>query len=128
MKSMISHGNTFLKPFCLIIYTPGPNRIYISPVFLRLRMDERVPVNLGGRSNQDTRVFCFCKSQAMVSSKGSDFKCLNRNFQIIDRACRRSKMENVIECTRHVHEFTYILMVEFKLLQFEKVLDVFQIS
>jgi hypothetical protein len=96
MEIMVSHGDGFHITLGFIVYATWANRVYIPPVFFGLRVYQRIAIDLTGGSHQDPGAFIFGKTQAIVRTHGSYLQCLDRNLQVIDRAGRRCKMQDVI--------------------------------
>ena len=82
MERMIGHGDGFLKPFRLIVNASRANGIDVAPVILGLRVNQRVPIDLGRGGDQDTGFLDLGQSQAIMGAQGTHFECLNGYFQI----------------------------------------------
>jgi len=45
-----------------------------------------------------------------VRSERTDFQSLNRKFQVVDRACRRSKVKNLVDRSRDIDKLGDVLL------------------
>ena len=58
----------------------------------------------------------------------TNFQRLDGNLQIIDRACRRCEVQDIVQIAGNVNELGYIVMIEFKFFELKKMLNVIDIS
>ena len=121
---MIGHHHRLGESFGLVIHPAEPDRVHIAPVFLGLRMDGRVAIDLTGGRQQEPRVLFLCQAQSLVCAKCAHFQGLDGHLQVIDRRCGRGEVQDQIQPARHMDEFGHILMEEMKLLMMHEVLDV----
>src|SRR5258707_12602564 len=77
-------------------------------------MNQRITVNLRSRGQQESRSFLTGQTQSLVSAEGAHLQSLDRQFQVINRAGRRSKMPNVIHRTAEEQKLGNILLHEFE--------------
>src|SRR5581483_4198468 len=56
-----------------------------------------------------------------MSSQRTDLQCLDRQLQVIDRACRRSKMQEVVELAFDINIFGDVIMDKPKIRQTDEV-------
>src|SRR5580700_10028495 len=42
MEPVVGHGHSFREPFSLVVYSPRPDRVDMSPVVFALGVDQRV--------------------------------------------------------------------------------------
>ena len=85
VEIMIGHGHGFLKPFRFIVHTTGPDGVYITPIFFRLRVNQRIAIDLRGRGDEHPRLFRLGKTQTVVGAQRADLQCLDGYFEIVDR-------------------------------------------
>jgi len=80
---MIRHRQRLSEALGFIITTARPDRVHVAPIFLRLRMNQRIAINLGRRSRQETRAFlCIARFPApIMRAERSHLQRLNRQFQ-----------------------------------------------
>src|SRR6185437_11519897 len=88
MEIMIGHGHGFLEPFSFVVNATGADGIHIAPVFLRLRMDQRVAIDLRSRGYEHPGFFRLCQTQAIVCAKRAHLERLNGYLQVVDGAGR----------------------------------------
>jgi hypothetical protein len=118
---MIGHGDGFLESLGLVIYAAGSYGVDIAPIFFRLGMHQRIAIDLRSRGYEDPGLFGLGESQAVVGAKAADLQGLDGYLQVVDRAGRAGEMEDISQLTRYMDEFADVMMVEFKILQLEKV-------
>src|SRR3981081_2227373 len=63
-----------------------------------------------------------------MRSQRSYFQCLNRDFQIINGACRRCKMQNVMKLARQMDKLRNIVVIKFKVWKLKKVFNVAEVA
>ena len=75
-------------------------------------MDQRVAVNLGGRSQEEAGPLMFGQAERLMGAQGANFEGLDRQFQVINRAGGRSEMPDVIHRPVKKNELGYVLLDE----------------
>jgi len=85
---MVVHEKRFGCPLALVIATAETDRIHISPIRFRLRMDERIAIHFTGRSLQNTGTLFFRQVQHIDSPQDRGLDRLNRIMLIVDRRSR----------------------------------------
>ena len=126
MKSMISHGNGFLKALGFVVYSSWPYGVYITPIRFWLWVHTWVAIHLRGGGNHETCALGFGQTKAIMDTQRTYFEGLDRNFEIIYRASGRSKVQNVMHLTRHMYKLTDVVVKKLKFRQSKKVLNVFE--
>src|SRR5690606_35574321 len=104
MVGVVSHGDGLLETLRLVVHAAWTNRVYVTVVRFRLRMDERITIHLGGGRNEDARFFRTRKSKQIMCAQRSNLECLNRDLEVVDRTCRRSKMKDILQAAWYVDE------------------------
>ncbi len=110
MCPMVSHRNRLSIPLSLIIHTPWTNRVHIPPVCLRLRIYQRVPINLRSRCKQKACILFLCQPQQIVSAQGTDLQCLDGQVKVVYGGCRACEMEYVIDLVPKIYRFCDIML------------------
>ena len=123
---VIGHGDGFEEALGLIVHAAWANGVDIAPILFRLRMLEWIAVHFGGGGYQDSGIFFFRQAQAIVGAMSADFQRLNRHLQVVDRAGRAGKMQDVIELSRYVDELGDVVVVILEVLFFEQVFDIIE--
>jgi hypothetical protein len=125
---MVGHGHGFLKTFGFVINAAGADGVDVPPIFFRLGVDTRIAIDLRGRGDEDAGAFGFGETQTVVGPERAYFKGLNGDLQIVDRAGGGSEVEDESYVAGNVDKFAYVVVVEFKMLQPEKVLDIPEVT
>ena len=123
-SSAIGHRQRLGETLGLVVTAARADGVDVAPVFLRLRMHQRVAVNFGSRGQQEARVFFLGQAERLVRAERADLEGLNRQFQIINRAGRRREMPDVIHRAFQEQEFGDILLNELELRIAAEVRDV----
>ena len=85
MHPVVGHGNRLGIAFGFIIDTTRTDRIDIAPVFLRLRMDQRIAVDLGSRGQQELCSLGLGEAKRVVSAQSPDLERRDRQLKIVNR-------------------------------------------
>ncbi len=72
----------------LVVDPAGADRVDVAPVGLRLRVDQGVAVDLGGRGEQDARALVPGQAERLVGAERADLHGLDRPAQVVDRRGR----------------------------------------
>ena len=86
MLAVIGHRHRLGEALGLVVAAARADGVDVAPVFLRLRMHERVAVNFRGRGNQEARALFHGQAERFVCAKRADLERLDREIQIIHRA------------------------------------------
>ena len=95
--TVVRHRHRLGEPLRFIVNAAGPDRVHVPPVIFRLRMNQRIAIALGGGSEHERRLLRFREAERVMGAERADFQRRDRQLQVIDRAGRRGKMENVID-------------------------------
>ena len=60
-------------------------------------MDQRIPVDLRRRREQKSGVLGHGEPEGLMGAKRAHFERLNRQLEVVDRACRAREMEYAVE-------------------------------
>ena len=94
---MIGHSHCLGEPLGFVVNAARADRVHVAPVIFRLRVNKRIAVAFTGRCEDECRLLVFGQAERVVSPERADFQGRNRQFEVIDRACRRCEMENEID-------------------------------
>jgi hypothetical protein len=94
--AVVCHGQGLRKPFGLVIDGAQANRIYISPICLRLRVLERVSVAFGSGSVQKASAIFVRDLERGFGSGRTCAQRFDRQAQVFRRAGWRCKIENIV--------------------------------
>ena len=97
MIAMVGHRHRFSETLRLVVDTAWPNRIDVSPIRFGLGMNERIAVDLRGRSKEESSILFLSEAKRLVSSEGADLERLNGELQIVDGTRRRGEMKDEID-------------------------------
>ena len=112
--AMIGHGHRLGETLGFVVDAARPDGIDVAPVFLGLRMDERVAVAFGGGGEQEPRALCLGQAERVVRAERTDLERLDRQLEIIDRAGRRGEVENIVHRAGEIDELRHIMLDELK--------------
>ena len=110
LGAVIGHHQRLRKTLGFVIHAARPHRVHIAPVRLRLRADGRIAVAFRSRGQ---KIFCFFREgqpQRIVRPERAHFQRLNRQLEIIHRACRRSKVQHVVDVSRNIDIFRDVVL------------------
>src|ERR1700674_1348735 len=96
-RAVIGHHQGLRKTLGFIVNAARADGVHIAPIRFRLRADMRIAVTLGRGREKIFGFFRQGQSQGIVRSERAHFQSLDRKFQIVDRAGRRSEMQDVID-------------------------------
>jgi hypothetical protein len=125
---MVGHRHRFLEAFRLIVHAARADGVDVAPVFLVLRVDKRITVDFAGGSNQHPRTFSLGQTKQIMRPKTTNLQRLDRHLQIVDRASRTSKMQDIVQLARDMDKLAYVVVVEGEILFGKKMLDISKIT
>jgi len=116
MVAVIGHDHGFSEAFGFVVHATRTHGIHIAPIVFRLRMDQRIAVTFRGRRLNIGGALSPGQTQGLMSPERTHFQGLNGQFKVINRACRRGKVKDVIDAPRQVEVLGYILLDEAEVL------------
>ena len=128
MIGVVGHGHGLLESLRFVVNAAGSNGVDMAPILLVLGMHLGVAVYLTGAGNQHAGAFGLGQSKAVVDTQRSHLQGLNGDFQVVNGARRRSKVEDVVQLSLDVNELADIVVVELKTVESRQMLDVAQIT
>jgi len=81
---MVRHGDGLGEAFGLVIDTAWTNWIDVSPIVLRLWMDERIAVSLRSRCEEKTSTFGLGEANGLVGAQRSNLEGLDGQLEVIN--------------------------------------------
>jgi hypothetical protein len=106
MLSMVIEEQSLSTAFSLIIAGPRTDRIDVAPVFLGLRMDNGITINLAGRGLENTTFKPLGEPEHVDRSVHGSLGRLHWIMLIVDRRSRASEIVDLVrldvERERHV--------------------------
>ena len=96
MLSVIVEEQSFGGPLALVVARPGPDRVHVSPIVLRLRMHQWIPVHLRGRRQQDLGTGPLGQAQHVDRSVHGSLGGLHRVTLIMNRARWAGKVIDLV--------------------------------
>ena len=124
VEGVVGHGHGFLESFGFVVHATRPHGVDVPPILFVLGMDLGVAVNLACGRDGDARTLGFGQPQAPVHPERPHLQRLNGDFQVVDRAGRRGKMQDVMQGAAHVDELRHVLMDEAEIRKRQQVVDV----
>ena len=112
MVPVVSHGDRFLKSFCLIVHPARSNGVDVAEVLFGLGVNLRVSVDFAGRSDGNPCALVLCKSQTIVDAQRTHFQGLDGDLEVIDWGGGRREVQNVLELSFDVNVLRDIMLVE----------------
>src|ERR1043166_10233308 len=88
---MVSHSERLGVALAFVVAGTDPDRVYVPPVRLHLRMLQRITVDLRGGSEQEASTVAPGDLEHVARACGTGFEGLDRVRQIILRARERRK-------------------------------------
>jgi hypothetical protein len=124
VKTVVCHRHRLGKSLRFVVNTARPDRIYISPIILVLRVYQRIAVTFRSGSEEEFRAFVLRQSERIMGSQRSDLQCRNWMFEIVDGTCRRRKLEHKVHGARNKNEFRNVVPDKSKVRISSKMFDV----
>ena len=84
MVSVVGHGGRLSKAFGLVVDTARTNRVDVSPIVLRLRMDKRVTIGLRSRGEQKTSTLGLGEANGLEGAQRAHLEGLDGQLEVID--------------------------------------------
>jgi hypothetical protein len=97
LLAVIGHRQGLRIALGLVVDAAGADRVDVTPVVLRLRMHERIAVDLAGRCRQETRPLDLGEAERVVSSIGAHLERVQRQPQVVDRRGRRGEVVDEVD-------------------------------
>ena len=113
--AVVGHGQRLGEALGFVVATARADGVHVAPVFLGLRMHERIAVNLRGGGDEEAGVLVLRQAERLVRAERADLQRLDREFQVIHRAGRRGEMPDVIHRAVEEDELGDILLDEFEI-------------
>ena len=126
-RAVISHDHRLGKPLGLVVDRAGADRIHVAPVTLPLRMLQRITITLRGGRVQKTGAMASSDFQGICDAYRADAQGFNSQSEILRRAGRRGKVEDVIYRPQ-VEGSAYIQLLEAEARFMAQVREVFAIA
>ena len=95
VRPVVSHRKCFGAPLGFVVAAARPDRIHVAPVTLGLRMDQRVPIDLGRRRQEKRRVLRPREAEHVHRPECADLERVNRVGVVLGRRSRRCEVQDV---------------------------------
>ena len=112
--AMVGHRHRLPITLCLIVDAPHPHRIDVSPIALRLRVDQGVAIDFRSRSNQERGSLGLRQSQRIIGAEPPGLQRRDRVLQVVFGAGRTRKVQDVVDRPLNGDSFCYIVVNESK--------------
>ncbi len=97
--AVVGHHHRLGEPLRFVVDPARADRVDVAPVGFRLRVHQRVAVDLGGRGEQDAGAFGLGQAERVVGAQRADLEGLDRQLEIVDRAGGRGEVEDEVDRT-----------------------------
>ena len=94
---VIGHRQGLRVAFRFVVHPAWPDRVDVPPVRLRLRVHERVAVDLRGREEQEACTLELGETQRIVCSVRADLERVQRHTEVVDRARQRRQVVDEVD-------------------------------
>ena len=74
----VRSGQRLGEPLGFVVDPARPDRIDVAPVVFRLRMDQRIAVDLGGRGEHEAWRLLLGQAQGMDGADRPNLQCVDR--------------------------------------------------
>ena len=95
--AVVAHEERLGAAFAFVVARAQSQRVYVSPVILRLGMDQRVAVYFGSRSLQDFCVVAVGDGEHVHGAYDRGLRRLDRVVLVVDRRCRAGEVVNLLD-------------------------------
>jgi len=126
--TVICHGHRFREAFRLIVDTPRPDGVDVSPVIFGLGVNKRISVTLRRGGKQKLRSLRLSQAQGLVGPERPHLQCLDRQPEVVDRARRRGEMQDVVDPALHVYILGHVVLDKRKPLVSEEMGDIVHVA
>ena len=107
---VIRHRHRLGKTLGFVVDAARADGVHVAPVRLRLRMDQRIAVDLGRRRHQEARVLRHRQAQRVVRPEAPDLERLDRKVQVIDRARWRREVQDTVDVIVDVERLRHVVL------------------
>ena len=97
MVGVVRHRHGFGEALGFVVDAAWTDGVHMPPVTFRLRVNLRVPVDLGGRGEQEASPFSLCQSECVVGPQAADLERLDRELEVVDRAGGRGEVQDAVD-------------------------------
>src|SRR6202044_1203833 len=105
----VGHGQRLGEAFRLVVHTARADRVYVAPVVLALRVDQRIAVYLGGRGEQEARALLPRQPQRVDGPDRADLQRLYRQLGVVHGARGRGEGERGGHLPAHGGELGHVV-------------------
>jgi hypothetical protein len=95
--AVIRHRHRLGEALRFVVDAARPDRVDVAPVGFRLRMLERIAVDLRGRRDHEARPLRFREAERLVRAERADLERRNRQLEVVDRACRAGPVQHEVD-------------------------------
>src|SRR5919197_314139 len=97
LMAVVGHRERLRVPLRLVVDAARPDGIDVSPIALRLRMDERVAIDLARRGEEEACPLVLRQAERVVRPVGADLERVERHAQVVDRAGEGGQVEDDVQ-------------------------------
>ncbi len=97
LLAVVGHRQRLGVALGLVVDAARADRVDVAPVGLRLRVDLRVAVDLGGRGGEEAGAVVLGQAERVVRAVGADLERVQRQPQVVDRARRGGEVVDEVD-------------------------------
>ena len=124
MGAVIGHRERLGGALRLVVDGPWPERVDITPVGFRLRVDLGIAVNLRGRGEEKQRLLGPGETEHVVGAERADLQGGNGMVGVVDGGGGRGKVQHGIDRVVHVERLADVVLDGLEGLMVTEVRDV----
>jgi hypothetical protein len=94
---VIGHRQRLGVALGLVVDATGADRVHVTPIRLRLRVDLRVAVDLARRGGQEPGAVLLGQPEGVVGPVGADLERVQREAQIVNRRGGRGQVVDEVD-------------------------------
>ena len=112
LLAVVGHRQRLGVALRLVVDAARADRVDVAPVGLRLGVDLRVAVDLGGGGEQEAGALELRQAEHVVGAVGADLERVQRQAQVVDRAGRRGEVVDEVDRLVDVERLGQVVLQE----------------
>ena len=103
LRRPVRRRQRLAEPLGLVVDAARADRVHVAPVLLRLRVLQRVAVDLRRRREHVPGPLLLRESEGVQGAEAADLERLDRHPQVVERARRRREVQDEVDRAGDVH-------------------------